>query len=432
MKYRFNVLKWNTAFPKLAVIAIAIIPVMYACKKGNTPSDGLFNAAAAKEWYYGTFKKSPAWLGSALRGKKLPDWNNGIFRQVGNTEVVEFPLISKRKAFPLTSANAAGEVDIAKTAAGSLSRILFISKPNNQVIIREVDYVPDAQYLKTHQFDISESSLIQVNSDFTGRIIVKDWSGKKLARWYVENGSVTKRGHVTVPLINSDARITEECVTYEICEYEQICTEYWQGDEFIGEQCDPWTPTGNCWYEEYCEGTTCGSGVSDEECLCQTFLMCDDGGGGGGEDPQDCNLPSPGEVLAGGSTASEDVLETMGSEYTDAGIQKRAWNDKWVFYKGHWAWYNWQYLSYEEGVHYKEAGTWKWESITHKYETTEGSTPFDITFTMNNVATTISPNKSTAEIKLDYLVKVCISCLDIPLGCDNKNESSGHSWPCKQ
>src|SRR5688572_17232388 len=93
MKY----LNSKTAILSLILSAVILTFTIIACQK-NTSSDALdtvFDSADAKEWYYGTFKKSQEWLNYNAKenGVKSPDWNHGTYQKTGNLEIVEFPLI---------------------------------------------------------------------------------------------------------------------------------------------------------------------------------------------------------------------------------------------------------------------------------------------------------------------------------------------------
>lgn len=408
-----------------AAIAVGII----ACRKGASDvADTTFNTGAAKEWYYGTFKKSALWSSSRLIGKKLPDWKNGIYKKIGNMELVEFPLITGKKLISVQPGTAIG-IEAEKIAEASLNRVVFIKKPNGQIAVRELNYIPDPQYLQQHGFDVSDASLVKGGGNFTGRVIVKDWTGMKLGLLLMQDGSIVKRGKMKSKAAQSSISArTENCTTFEVCEYEQVCTEYYSGDVLIEETCDPWTATGNCWLEEYCEDAPCTG--TETECACSTFNICeDDGGGGGGGDEEECNVPSASEAMAGGAPVSESVEEGADPAVTTGGVTTRIWRGKWKFYTGHWTFYTWHYISWDEGTHKLDGTTWKWETLVHKAESTVGSSPFTTTLTMTNTVATIATNKLSAEMNLYYEVKMCIECVGVPMGCSSKNENSSHLWP---
>ncbi|MBA3674704.1 MAG: hypothetical protein H0W75_07065, partial [Chitinophagaceae bacterium] len=147
--------------------AIVIFIITFnSCKKVAldevfTPEfDKTFNTAAAKEWYYGTFKKSAEWASyysiksgtTANNGAiastekaakpnelKLPDWKHGVYRKVGNMEVMEFPLHKAHRSISIPNKSLT-EGEKKKIAAASLTRIVFIKRGEN-IYVREIDYI---------------------------------------------------------------------------------------------------------------------------------------------------------------------------------------------------------------------------------------------------------------------------------------------------
>ena len=289
----------NKNYKPLALWIFGIISItltFIACRKNFTESAiDIFSQSEAKEWYYGTFKKSPEWQQSNEKGEKLPDWKNGTYRRVGNMEIVEFPLMKERKSYSIPSASKLSSSEIRKIADGSLSRIAFIRASNSEIVVRELDYIPDIDFLKVKGYDISDIRLGSKENNFSGRVITKKWDGTILSTRKFENGKITKSGkrinNANFNIKSLSSATTNNsggCAMVEIMEYERTCTEVHRGDVWIPTgECTPWEPTGNSWVEEQCSPSECDYG-SSEECECQLFGMgCDDGGGGDevGEEP---------------------------------------------------------------------------------------------------------------------------------------------------
>ncbi|MGQ0738313.1 MAG: hypothetical protein ACT4OJ_04570, partial [Bacteroidota bacterium] len=93
-----------------------------------------FDAAFVKEWYYGTFKKSPEWASSSLKGRKLPDWSHPIVGKFRQYDVIEYPLVKGTNEFFIPSDNFISETDKMRIVEASLSRIIFIRKNNNEIV----------------------------------------------------------------------------------------------------------------------------------------------------------------------------------------------------------------------------------------------------------------------------------------------------------
>lgn len=302
----------------LLTLTVAFI----ACRKNLTESTiNIFSQSDAKEWYYGTFKKSSDWQNSNEKGKKLPDWKNGTYRRVGNMEIVEFPLMKERKSYAIPSANKLSSSDIRRITDGSLSRIAFIRASNNEIVVRELDYIPDIDFLELKGYDISDLKLGSKENKFSGRIITKKWDGTILSTRKSESGKLTKTGKRIISsnlkgntMSSNATNNVSGCETYEICEYESECEERWVGDAWVPTgDCTPWQPTGNCWYEEYCGPEQCDYG-SSESCECQLYGIGCEGGGGGGEDPP----PQPDPCTDAQTAANAATILSQNSSYTGA------------------------------------------------------------------------------------------------------------------
>lgn len=301
---------------------ISLTALFIACRKNlNESTADTFSQNEAKEWYYSTFKKSSEWQQSKEKGKKLPDWKNGTYRRVGNMEIVEFPLMKERKSYAIPSAISLSSSEIRKITDGSLSRIAFIRASNNEIAVREVDYIPDIDYLELKGYDICDIKLGNKENNFSGRIITKKWNGTILSTRKSENGKITKTGKrinnanlKSNSLSSTTTNNSNGCEMVEICEYERFCEEVHVGDAWVPTgECTPWEPTGNCWFEEYCGPGECDYG-SSESCECQLYGMgCE--GGGGGEDPPP---PPPDPCTDAQPAANAATTLSQNSSYTGA------------------------------------------------------------------------------------------------------------------
>jgi len=272
---------------KLSAIAAIVVLRIIGCKK-NLLYDPLytnpdldisigFDAKFVKEWYYGVFKKSATWKNSQLRGKQLPDWKNGIFHRVGNMEIVEYPLGKARTIVSVPSGKNLSSQEAKRIADACLVRIAFIKTPDNKVTVRELDYIPDEWYLKAHNYDITGMFSRNGNNRFSGRIITRNWNGEVLSYSRISEGKLIAKGvKVQQPSKGSNTRNTLTCEIYEICEYERECEWTIIGDQWEN-VCGEWTPTGNCWTEEYCNNEDPCEYMTEEECVCQVYGNCNGG-----------------------------------------------------------------------------------------------------------------------------------------------------------
>lgn len=248
-------------------LSMALAISMIACQKNERPAQVInqFNEAAAKEWYYGTFKKSQEWASSPQHGKKLPNWKFGLYKKIADMEVVEFPLVQAKKTTSVPSAILSSE-EKKKIFVASLSKILFIKK-RNKTFVREIDYIPDYEYLRTKNFDISDVSILKSNNqNFSGRIRIKDWKGNVIALRMLENGRIVKQGEIKTEIRNSSqSRTNDGCYTIETCDWQMDCDVTTYPDGLQTWECGEPYLLG-CSSEEWCAPVSC-NGSPDCECL---------------------------------------------------------------------------------------------------------------------------------------------------------------------
>lgn len=128
----------------------------------------------AKNWYYGTIKKTNIYKISEKKSLQLPDWKYGKHRKSGNLEIIEFPLNKARKSFAISSKGYSIN-QITDIANGSVSRVAFIKTDSKEFILKEIDYIPDFEYLKEKEYDISDIELGANIKNFSGYVAIKNW-----------------------------------------------------------------------------------------------------------------------------------------------------------------------------------------------------------------------------------------------------------------
>ncbi len=400
----------------LCFALLSILIFVAACnKETSNPANNTFTAGAAKEWYYGTFKRSPGWTASNQKGKKLPDWKHAIIGKIGNSDVVEFPLVKGSKAFPIPGGNSLSPAEKKKIADASLSRILFI-KAGNKILVREVDYIPGWNYLQKNQFDISKNSLTGKN-DFTGMVVVKEWNGTVLRSVIYENGKAVRIGKRSAKIETTDGKGNqaeeEQCTYYELCIWQQDCVLTIYGDGMTTFDCEQWFNTGQCWTEEFC--------VETDPCVIAPE-SCDGGGGDppGGCENQDCSVAE--SILAGITTETPNtVTYTIGSETgPDAnGIIRKKKDPKWDFFKLNLIFnYSVRFTANFTGWVYRlhTGSSWKWESLAYIHTSRTGNTPMciDVNDQVNCMPPVISLDEKKAVVAAGYLtwdIDVKIDCI---------------------
>lgn len=420
--------------------AISIFIIAFtSCKKlpsyptQNLDFDKPLNITSAKEWYYGTFKKSPEWISSTLHGKQLPDWKHGLSGKIGNLEFVEFPLIKSTSSFSISESNSLTTSEVKKIAAGSMSKIAFIKTPDNKIEIREIDYIPDWQYLQNKHFDISDISIINAANNFTGRLIVKKWDGFILSLRIFSDGKIIKKGSIKKSISNLHTNSSlsidspdEDCTSTEYCVWQADCTLSIYPDGMQTDICGDWYNTGECWTETYCSG-----GGGDD---CELYgIGCGDGEGGGSEPPNPCQSNAADaqqtlNAITGDETGA--VTFSYGTETTDPnGIIREPVTASIQVYSLQFS--SGLYIKYSgqgSGIRYKENpnARWKWESFIKSNNVTKDN-GYPPCFSDNMQVTISDPvfssNLESATLAINYNLTISISCLG---GLQFKSFSGSH------
>ena len=210
-------------------------------------------------------------------------------------EISEFPLLKERKAFAISNANKLTKDEINTVTDGSLSRIVFIKTASAEIVVREMDYVPEIDYLKLKKYDISDFKIENRDKNFAGSIFTKKWDGTVLSSRKYEAGKLAKTGkRIVTPIQNlksneplpTATNAENPCQQVEICTYVTYCEQVHIGDEWVFTGvCTPWENAGDCYFEEYCGPDQCDYN-SSESCQCQLYgTGCTGEGDGNGDDP---------------------------------------------------------------------------------------------------------------------------------------------------
>lgn len=391
----------------------AIVLVYVSCSKAGIKSGNevaaVFDASAAKEWYYAVFKKSPEWNSSVQKGKKLPDWKHPVTGKLNNYEAVEFPLVESLAKVTVAGDQSANEADKRRIAEGTLSRILFINKGNNNIEVREIDYVPEKSYLESNKYDISKVSVLKTDNNFTGTVAITKWNETLLSHGYFQNGKLEKVGKRKEATASRTSQ--EECQWIQYCIWQKDCEIIFNGDE-ITEICSEWYNTGECWMEEMCvETDPCilyGTGCEEDE--------------GGGDNSGTCNMDcSEVAAILDGVTRTQETEPASGGgaeTLPDAnGITRKPVNIHRSTITYNWILgYSSTYTLFFNGVLYKNApnAQWKWETISFdQIAKTAGASPFcmSATVTASVSGPVKSSDKLTASFSSTVMCNVSWNCI---------------------
>lgn len=127
-------------YPTLAVIAVVVITLIFACRKSDTvkafPEN--FDVAVAKEWWYGTYRKLPAYkqvntksiFAPTESGEnarlKYPSWKRGIPYTAGDLQIVEMPLFYNNRVIVFPGSYRYSETEKKRVAAASLQKLVMV------------------------------------------------------------------------------------------------------------------------------------------------------------------------------------------------------------------------------------------------------------------------------------------------------------------
>ncbi|MBL7702966.1 MAG: hypothetical protein JNM14_12000 [Ferruginibacter sp.] len=292
----------KTFLKLISALFLFFIFIFMGCQKdlsfeGTVNPNKEFTPAFVKSWYNRTFSKTAEFknYNQKENGKKQPNWKHGTYRKVGNIEILEFPLLKEKKSIAVKSEKGLTSADKKRISSASLKRISFIRVANGEIIIRELDYIPDWEYLKAKNFDISDVQLGKADNKFTGRIVTKKWSGEVLSERLLKDGKI--KGTL-IKQQKASANNLLQCETWEYCTETEWCEMEWVCN---GDQCEyQFVEPENCWWEEECETeeicvfveddpdclgdceSSCNYNIS-ESCECQLYnIGCTGGSGGSG------------------------------------------------------------------------------------------------------------------------------------------------------
>jgi hypothetical protein len=400
-------------------------------------------ASTAKEWYYSSFKRSAEWKQSPLHGKKLPEWNHSIYKKIGNMEIVEFPLVSARKAILIPSSEALSSADKRRIAEASLNKISFVRKPDQSMKLREISYVPTLQYLKQNNYDISRRSVLNAINDFTGQIIIRNWKGKVLSIKQSVNGQITRKLKTGRKENKSQSSGQQQMKDgfcsgpndlWE-CEFIMNCDVIAYGDGMqVWENCEL-EPTDNC-TPVYCEdpGDDPCLEMTGEECACQFYgIGC--GEGSEGDDPEEEACPDyvcPNDI--GSESISEQISSTTGTQATGSnGLQVRTDQYKWYFARNQASTVSWKYWSLEETDAEQKYGNWRFTAVRHLNIGVEGSMPacIDSNPTITSATGSLGSKGSSAKMILAYEMHIKVTCCNLCPEVTRQGQSLA-VWTCTQ
>jgi hypothetical protein len=293
--------------------------IIIACRRNLSKyEEGNFDVIAAKEWYYGVFKKTnafskvdfsspfaPVFGSSNFALAKYPDWGNAISYTNNGIEYVEMPLVYNTKTIILPDMEGLSKEEKKRIGNTSLTRVLFAKKADGQIVVRTVTIIPTLEYAKQYNYDISLNTLNHYDARFGGFVIVKTWDEKIIKAGKYDNGKIKRRMQLSrlkvnsISVANTFSQPTNRTLYNQECDWVWIpqifrtCVIVPEGDNpsVNEDDCDNWheveSPVYGTW-DYVCrdipdEQTGCDYSL-EVSCECQLYgIGCGDDNGDGNE-----------------------------------------------------------------------------------------------------------------------------------------------------
>jgi hypothetical protein len=280
-----------------------------------------FAIAEAKEWYYGTFKKTssfsvinyaspiaPLPTSNVIAKAKYPSWTKSMSYSRNGVDYVEMPLVYNTKTMLLPEMADLPIGEQKRVAEASLNKVLFAKNSFGKIVVRTVTIVPTPNYAKAHDYDISINTLGNYDKDFSGFIIIKDWNEKILKAAKFEKGNLVRKMNIKNASEKQGASFNSNSTNREVCEFVwvpkkyKVCVNATSGDvpSDNPDDCEEWQDVINetqgtyelqCHEENDDPNGGCNYSLA-QSCECQLYgLGCD--GDNGGDDENDCQNSEP-------------------------------------------------------------------------------------------------------------------------------------------
>ncbi len=299
----------------LAAAVLLTVLIIQACRKTDNQTTTLtekkFGISEAKEWWYGSFRKSveyskidrtsPLAPPAGSSAKKYPGWKRAISYSIGRLQIVELPLVYETNSILLPGMqNLQNTAEGARIAKSAIHKLMLIKKADGTVAVRTVTIVPSPEYAKQMNYDMGHISPRKLPVDFSGYQMIGGWDESEKNILRISVGKPVKKLKIVTAETLAKQKASGNTLAREVCEdvwvanMVFVCAIAPSGDDLADEErCRDngyWMEDGGQ-YELQCHDepgdpfSDCVTyGGSSEECTCQVYgLGCDgDGGGGGG------------------------------------------------------------------------------------------------------------------------------------------------------
>lgn len=264
-------MKNKLRFTLFFLIPISISLLFYACSKDSTieyfevGEEQLENPKAPMDSilaqiYYKTMLKPTQNIHSTASksdksNKKLLKFKDIYQSETYEFSFVEIPIYYNQRPSSFFRKENYSQEDSQKILDGSFDRlIIYKDKESGKIDQRIIRFIPNIEYLRKHNYDISHNHLNKLDRDFNGYLKYMSWDGTDLFLLKIVNGrSIQKYNYKTIKE-TSNAKTSQTCETICNWEYVQNCW-YSDPEHTQNEHCGEWTLVSTtCWSE--CNGTT--------------------------------------------------------------------------------------------------------------------------------------------------------------------------------
>lgn len=348
----------------VAGIFLLLFVLLSACQKADFSPDvkaEQLDVATAKEWWYGSFRKSAAYKAvntqsvlykmnhapaalaepnqTANANAYFPSWKNAHTYHGTAFDYIDVPLVAKKSVLPIPLVAGETHQDRIRIASASMQRLMIVRKNDGNTIVRVATIMPSLAYLKKHHYQLPFTNIAGLPANFEGIVAVRQWDETPVVAWLMKDG---KRKQIAIKekpeiAVAPNRTIAVPCPpVYEIVDYHYYCIDVESTEDEPSDYCDDpnnWQQ-GNPIYDWVDPGGTCddGSGPEDycqglttEQCICVTMGIGCEGGGGSGSfdetillDLENPCITSVYNIMQGGNgNAKSRLLSFVNSYFSD-------------------------------------------------------------------------------------------------------------------
>jgi hypothetical protein len=291
----------------LSISLTSIVLLVISCRKdhnsaatnpGKDTTQNTLSVNVARKYFYKVLRKqtqSPLAVASTTSAKNqkiYPYWNHAYSSHTKLFDFVEMPVISVHQQRSVRTLAADGNPDAAQTKAvlaASFTRLVVYKNKAGVTNQRLITFIPDYDYLKKHNNDISHNHIDKLDNDFSGILEYRNWNNILLFVLRLKNGVVTRHiipgVKINTPQVQNSGTSglktnDDNCTTYLVTDWEQDCVDFSDPDNPaspVTTVCGDWYIAGTH-YETECTSVDCSDPANFGNAEC--------GGDGGGSTGQ--------------------------------------------------------------------------------------------------------------------------------------------------